>query len=174
MAATRAANLAHRLECHNERLSERKDSDVRCVIRRFLFIITAVLLVSAASLGIRNALHPPVTPMIVPGAMQIEAVQSRMGERIITYHAPGSAYAWRATVARDLATHGWARPVWWMPGKQSTFQYVYLSSPWLGTIWDVVELEGESNSARISVRRWIELPWRWQRWLLYVSQHIAA
>ena len=165
MAATRAANLAHRLECHNERLSERKDSDVRCVIRRFLFIITAVLLVSAASLGIRNALHPPVTPMIVPGAMQIEAVQSRMGERIITYHAPGSAYAWRATVARDLATHGWARPIRWSMDTAAANTYLHESSFWFGAIWDAVELDGEPNVARISVRRWFEFPWRWKRWL---------
>ena len=89
MAATRAANLAHRLECHNERLSERKDSDVRCVIRRFLFIITVLCIVSAASLGIRRALQPPVTPMIVPGAMQVEAVQPCVGERTIAYHALG-------------------------------------------------------------------------------------
>ena len=56
----------------------------------------------------------------------------------------------------------------------STFQYVYLSSPWFGEIWDVVELEGEPNVARISVRRWIELPWQWQRWWPDVFQNIAT
>ena len=174
MAATCAANLAHRLECHNELLPKRKHSDVRCVIRRLLFIITALLIISATSLGIRSALHPPVTSMIVPGATQIEVRQPSMGEQVISYHAPGPAYAWRATVEGDIARHGWERTNWWLPGMHSTFQYVYVSSPWFGAIWDAVELGGEPNIARISVRRWIELPWRWQRWLLYVPQNIVA
>jgi predicted ester cyclase len=112
--------------------------------------------------------------MIVPGATQIEAVQPRMGERIITYHAPGSAYAWRAMVEGDLAAHGWARPLWWRPDMSSKNTYLHVSSFWFGAIWDAVELDGEPNIARISVRRWFELPWRWNRWLMYVSQHIAA
>ena len=140
--------------------------------RRFLFIITVLFIVSAASLGIRRALQPPVTSMIVPGATQIAVLQPSMGEQVTIYHAPGPAYAWRAMVERDLATHGWVPPSWWMPGMHSRFQYVYLSSPWFGEIWDVVELDSEPNVARISVRRWIELPWRWQRWWPYMSQYM--
>ena len=172
MAATRAANLAHRRYGHDALLPKRKYIDVRCVIRRVLFSITALLLVSAASLGMRSALHPPVTSMLVPGATQIEVVQPRMWEQVICYHAPGPAYAWVATVERDLATRGWVPPIWWMPGMPSTFQYVYRSSPWFGEVWDVVELDGDPNVARSSVRRWFEFPWRWNRWWLYVSQYM--
>jgi hypothetical protein len=144
------------------------------MIRRFLFIINVLLLVSAASLGIRGALQPPVTAMIMPGATQIEVLQPRMSERVIIYHLPGSPYAWRTMVEHTLATQGWARPIWWrtdMPAP-STFQHV--SSFWFGSIWDSVELDGEPNVARIRVRRWIEFPWRWKRWVRYVSQSIAT
>jgi hypothetical protein len=144
------------------------------MIGRFLFIITVLFIVSAASLGIRRALQPPVMLMIVPGATQIEVLQPSTRDRVIMYHLPGPAYAWRAMVERDLATSGWARPVWWRPRMRSAFKKLYVSSPWFGTIWDSVELDGDPNVARISVRRRIEFPWRWKRWLLYVSQHIAA
>ena len=112
--------------------------------------------------------------MIVSGATQIEVVQPSMWERVISYHLPGPAYGWRATVERDLATHGWAQPIWWRPDMPATNTYVHVSSFWFGSIWDAVELEGEPNLARISVRRWIELPWQWSHWLRYVLQSIAA
>ena len=112
--------------------------------------------------------------MLVPGATQIEVLQPSMWEQVICYHAPGPAYAWVATVERDLATRGWVPPSWWMPGMHSRFQYVYLSSPGFGEIWDVVELEGGPNVARISVRRWIAVSWQWQRWWPSVFQNIAT
>jgi hypothetical protein len=52
--------------------------------------------------------------------------------------------------------------------------YLHVSSFWFGAIWDAVELDGEPNVARISVRRWIEFPCWWNYWLLYVAQNIAA
>jgi hypothetical protein len=76
-----------------------------------------------------------------------------MGEQVIIYHAPGPAYAWRATVERDLAAHGWAPAVWWRTDLPATFNYLHVSSCGFGAIWDTVELDGEPNVARISVRR---------------------
>ena len=143
-------------------------------MRHILASIAALLLLSVAGLGIRSALHPPVAGMLAPGATHIAVVQPHMGERIITYDAPGPPYAWRATVGRDLATHGWVPPIWWRPNMPATNTYLHVSSFWFGAIWDAVELDGEPNVARISVRRWIELPWRWKRWWLYVSQNIAV
>ena len=104
--------------------------------------------------------------------MQIEVLQPSMGESVISYHAPGPAYAWRATVERDLATYGWERPSWWRPNMPATNTYLHVSSFWFGAIWDAVELDGEPNIARISVRRWIEFPWQWQRWWPDVSQYL--
>ena len=80
-----------------------------------------------------------------------------MGEQVVTYRAPGSAYAWREIVTRSLKMHGWIRPSWWLPymGPDSYFR----KSPlWFGTILEAAELEGESNIVRITVRRRIELP----------------
>jgi hypothetical protein len=110
----------------------------------------------------------------MPGATQIEVLQPRMSERMIIYDLPGPPYAWRTMVERDLATHGWARPIWWRTDMPATFTYQRVSSFWFGSIWDSVELNGEPNSALISVRRWFELPWRWKGWLLYLSQSMAA
>jgi hypothetical protein len=143
-------------------------------MRQMLGIIITLVLLSAAGLGMRTVLQPPMTRMIAPGATQIEVLQPSISARIMTYHAPGPAYAWRAAVERDLVTHGWARPLWWRPDMPVTFSYFHVSSFWFGSIWNEVELEGEPNVARISVRRSFELPWRWRRWWLYVSQNIAA
>jgi hypothetical protein len=136
--------------------------------------IAALLFLSVAGLGIWSALHPPLGHMFAPGATQIEVLQPSMRERIITYDAPGPAYAWRSTVGHELATHGWARPIWWQPHMSDTDTYLHVSSSWFGSIWDSVELNGEANVARISVRRWFELPWRWSRWFRDVLQNIAT
>jgi hypothetical protein len=124
------------------------------MIHRILFIITVLLLVSAASLGIRGALHPSVTYLIVPGATQIEVLQPSVSEQVIMYHLPGPAYAWRATAEHDLATHGWARPIWWRTDTPATNTYHHVSSFWFGSIWDDARgrlclggLDLQSNSA---------------------------
>jgi hypothetical protein len=142
---------------------------------RYLFVLmTLLVFFGAVRLGMRTALQPSTTLIIAPGATDIRLIQRRMGEQVIIYQAPGPAYAWRATVERDLAAHGWVPAVWWRTDLPSTFNYLHVSSFWFGAIWDTVELDGEPNVARISVRHWIEVPWRWKRWLLYVSQSIAA
>jgi hypothetical protein len=143
-------------------------------MRQMPCIIITLALLSAAGLGMRTVLHPPFAHMFAPGATQIEMLQPRMSARIIIYHAAGPAYAWRATVARDLTAHGWARPLWWRPNMSDTNTYLHVSSFWFGSLWDSAELNGEPDVARISVRRWFELPWRWSRWLQEVWQNTAT
>lgn len=128
------------------------------MIRRFHFIVTALLIVSAASLGIRSALHPSVKSMIVPGATDVEVVQASTWERVITYRAPGSAYAWRVIVARDLVAHGWEPPAYTLPDLTTIPSYTRISSFWFGAILDRADVDGAPNTARISVRRWVRLP----------------
>jgi hypothetical protein len=139
-------------------VSAYKDVDMRFVMRRFLFIITALLMVSAADLGIWSALHPPASFMIVPGAMQIEVVQASTWERVMSYQVPGPAYAWREIVARDLVAQGWEPPAWWAPYVTGIPSYIRISSFWFGAILDRADVDGAPNTARISVRRWVKLP----------------
>jgi len=128
------------------------------MIHRLLFIITTLLIVSAASLGIRSGLHLSVTYMIVPGATDIEMLQANTWERVITYRAPGPAYAWRAIVARDLVAQGWEPPAYTMPDFTTIPSYTRISSFWFGAILDRADVDGAPNTARIRVRRWVMLP----------------
>src|SRR4051812_19160062 len=125
------------------------------MIHRFLFIITALLIVSAASLGIRSALHPSVTYMIVPGATDIEVLQANTWEQVITYRVPGPAYAWREIVARDLVAQGWEPPAYTMPDFTTIPSYTRISSFWFGANLDRADVDGAPNTARIRVRRWV-------------------
>jgi hypothetical protein len=147
---------------------------MRIDMRQMLCVIITLVLLSAAGLGMRTVLQPPLTHMIAPGATQIEMLQPHMSARIIIYRAAGPAYAWRATVERNLTTHGWARPIWWREDLPATNTYLHVTSFWFGSIWDAVELDGEPSIARISVRRWIELRWRWSRWLQDMLQNTAT
>ena len=127
-------------------------------MRRLLFIITTLLMVSAAGLGVRRALHAPTSFMIVPGAMQIEVLQASTWERVITYQAPGPAYAWREIVARDLVVQGWEPRAWWAPYVTDIPSYTRISSFWFGAILDRADVDGAPNTARLRVRRWVKLP----------------
>jgi hypothetical protein len=125
---------------------------------RYLFVPIALFVcLGAIGLGIRSALQPPAAFMIVPGATHIEVLQPRMGERIITYHTFGPAYAWRATVERDLASHGWTLPAQWRADMPS-FSYTRISLFWFGAILDRADLDGAPNTARIRARRWVTFP----------------
>src|SRR5262245_15323824 len=82
------------------------------------------------------------------------------GAQLITYHASGPAYAWRAVVEHNLVQRGWVNPAWWHPGLPD-LSYTYRSEFELGAIWHQADLRGEPNVAQIYVRRWIEPPWWW-------------
>jgi hypothetical protein len=126
-------------------------------MRRMLAIISSLLLLSAFMVGAQSALLPPVTLLIVPDATDVHVTEIGMGARFVTYYAPGGAYAWRTTVERNLAAHGWMVPIWWradMPVRT----YIYRSPSWFGVIWDGADLAGGPNAAQITIHRWIEFP----------------
>jgi hypothetical protein len=127
-------------------------------MRRKLAIFAVLLAIGGVGAGVWRALHPPVGLFLVPGATDIQVIDVGAGAQLITYHAPGSAYAWRAAIERTLVQHGWVYPAWWRPGLPNP-SYVYRLEFGFGAIWSQADLHGEPNMARITVRHWIELLW---------------
>ena len=78
-------------------------------MRRMLVIIAFASALSVG-LGIWYALRPPVTVLIVPDATELEVIGVGLGEQLISYRAPGTPYAWREILHRNLATRGGCRP----------------------------------------------------------------
>jgi hypothetical protein len=128
-------------------------------MRRILTIL-ATLLVLGVGAGVWYALHPPVEVFLVPGATDIQVSDMGAGAQLITYRAPGTAYAWRAVVERNLMQHSWVNPPWWHPGLPD-LSYIHWSEFGLGTLWSEVELRGDPHIAQIIVRRWVEAPLWW-------------
>ena len=128
---------------------------------RILTILATLLVLGGVGAGAWCALHPPVEEFLVPGATDIQVIDMGAGAQLITYHAPGPAYAWRATVERTLIQSGWVNPVWWHPGLPD-LSYTYRSEFGLGTLWSEVELRGDPLIAQIVVRRWVEPPFWWE------------
>lgn len=129
-------------------------------MRRKLALLIILLVLSGLGAGAWYALHPPVELFLVPGATDIQMIDMGMGAQLITYHAPGTAYAWRAVVERTLIQSGWVNPSWWHPGLPD-LTYACRSEFGLGALWSQADLRGEPNDARISIRRWVELAWWW-------------
>ena len=129
-------------------------------MRHKLAILTILLVLGGFGAGLWRALHPPIGAFLVPGATDIQVIEIGTGVQLITYHAPGTAYAWRAMVEHNLVRRGWVHPSWWHPGPPD-LSYIYWSDVRLGVLWSQIELHGEPNEARITIRRWVEPPWWW-------------
>jgi hypothetical protein len=128
-------------------------------------VLVALVLLGGLALGVRRALQPPIDLLIVPGAVGIQLQSERVGEQVLSYHAPGAAYAWRAIVERRLVTHQWSLPGYWYPSTRSKPIYRIEIAFGLGTYVRQVELAGEPNVARITIRHWVVLP-LWMEHLL--------
>ena len=129
-------------------------------MRLKLAILAILLVFGGAGAVVWRALHPPVGLFLASGATDIQVIDIDMGAQLITYHAPGAAYAWRATVERNLVQRGWVNPPWWHPGLPE-LNYIHRSEFGLGTLWSEVELRGDPHIAQIIVRRWVEAPLWW-------------
>ena len=127
-------------------------------MRRKLAILAILLVLGGMGAGVWRALHPPVGLFLVPGATDIQVIDMAAGAQFITYHAPGTAYAWRAVVEHNLVHHGWVNPSWWHPGLPD-LSYIYRSEVGFGVLWDQADLRGKPNVAQITLRCWIEHPW---------------
>lgn len=132
-------------------------------MRRKLAILTLLLVLGGLGAGVWRALHPPIGEFLVPGATNIQVIDMGTGAQLITYHAPGTAYAWRAVVEHNLVRGGWVNPSWWHPGLPD-LSYVYRSELGFGVLWHQADLRGEPNVARITLHCWIEHPWWFVPW----------
>jgi hypothetical protein len=132
-------------------------------MRRTLAILAVLLALIGVSAGLWRALHPPVGLFLVPGATDIQVIEIGMSTQVVTYHAPGPAYTWSAAVERTLVQRGWVYPTWWVPGWLAP-SYVYRLEFGLGTLWSQAYINGSANDARITIHRWVELPWWDVQW----------
>ena len=135
---------------------------------RTIALLTAVITLIAVGGATWTALQFPIESLIVPGALDTNVVSIGWGERQITYHAPGPPYAWYYATAHRLEAHGWTALDPWRPAGNGSvytpivplrFQQVYI------LIQDQIVLlpdERSPNFARIQVRRWIVLRWRYR------------
>jgi hypothetical protein len=82
-----------------------------------------------------------------------------LGQRLLTYDAGGSGYEWYYAVATRLEDGGWTQPNKWGPAEQYNI-YTQATPIWIGFLWEQVELRGEPNQARITLRRWVSLSWK--------------
>jgi hypothetical protein len=109
------------------------------------------------------ALQPPIEPLIVPGAIDVQVVATSWGQRQITYRASGPAYAWYYATAHRLEAQGWTALDTWRPAGTGSvytpivplrFQQLHV------LVQDQIVLlpdERSPNTAHIQMRRWIVL-----------------
>jgi hypothetical protein len=134
-------------------------------MRRKLTILAILLALGGVGAGVWRALHPPVTPFLAHDAQDIQVVEVAAGMQLITYRAPGARYDWRSEVAHNLLQAGWVNPPWWHPDLPELSYARRSEFCFGGALWEQVDIGGEPNSARITVRRWIELPgWLERLW----------
>jgi hypothetical protein len=136
-------------------------------LRRRLTIVSSLIVLGIVGATSWSVLHPSAMLFLASGATEVQVIEVTLGEQLITYYAPGEAYAWRVVVARNLQQHGWVNPPWWRPDMPEV-SYAHRSSFWVGAYWSQADLGGAPNLARIRVRRWIEVPWWWY-WLQRVA-----
>jgi hypothetical protein len=103
------------------------------------------------------AARPPTEGFILPGAQNVHIQELGIGQRSISYDISGERYSWYFTIATRLERQGWLQPDKWGPATQIN-TYTNIESFWLGFMWEQVELHGEPNHARITLRRWITFP----------------
>lgn len=120
-------------------------------------ILATMLVLFAAGAGGWYALRPPLSFLIAPEATAVQIRQTGLGEQVVVYDAPGPAYAWRSWVVSELNAHGWSVTVE-TNGEYPIFNYSRLSTFVFVATLDRVDIDGGPNTARITVRRWINLP----------------
>ena len=123
-------------------------------MRRWIIILLVLALALAGAAGFWLVARPSAAAYVVPGAMSVRVRELGLGERYITYDAPGGQYDWYFTIADRLEHAGWIPPdKWGSPEQQNT--YTHVSAIWGGYggyLWEQVELHGEPRQARITVR----------------------
>ena len=128
-------------------------------MRRRLVILLLLLgmLLASCSVVAWAATRPPIALLVPPGARDIHVQRMGFGQWLLTYEAAGGRYEWYYAVATRLADSGWSQPSKWGPPAQLN-TYTQVTPLWVGFLWEQVELHGDSNRARIILRRWLAFP----------------
>jgi hypothetical protein len=121
--------------------------------------LSIVALVGVCATGAWASMRPPIAEFLAPGATNIQVRDIGWGQRTISYAASGERYAWYFSIASRLMADGWVPPDKWGPSSQFN-TYTHVSPLWIGYLWEQAELRGEPQYARITVRRWVTVPWR--------------
>jgi len=135
--------------------------------RRVIAALVVLFVLGAACRATSIALQPPLELLIVPGAVDVQAIPSGWGAWQIAYRTPGPPYTWYYALAQRLEMRGWTTLDSWHPGKTDSvynpiiplqFQKVYF-----GFVQDEIVLVPDDRSpkiAHITMRRRIILRWR--------------
>jgi hypothetical protein len=132
---------------------------------RILAVLTLLLSGAIVGSGSWMLFHPFVTPLLVPGATDIQVVSTGVWEWRITYDASGPPYAWYFTLSRMIEGQGWTARRPWQPDGSTMFDPVWPRRfEWVYTrlLWDEVVLipdQNHSQRATIRLRRSIHIPW---------------
>jgi hypothetical protein len=76
-------------------------------MRRVVLLIGISCLAVVCYVETWRAFRPPIQLLLPPDATNVHVVDNSWEEWILTYRAPGSAYAWYVTVAYQLEANGW-------------------------------------------------------------------
>jgi hypothetical protein len=117
----------------------------------------SMLILIGCGVGAWFVALPPAGHLITPGASDIQIREVGLGQRTITYQATGGRYEWYFAVAGQLESSDWIPPDKWGPASQIN-TYTRVRPLWIGFLWEQVELHGEPNHARITMRRWVTIP----------------
>lgn len=121
-----------------------------------LSVLLGILLASCGAVG-WVAARPSIAHLVAPDARDIRLQAMGRGQWLLTYEAAGTRGEWYYTVATRLADSGWSQPSKWGPPPLLN-TYTLVTPLWVGSLWQQVELRGESNRARIILRRWVVFP----------------
>jgi hypothetical protein len=89
---------------------------------RPIAVLVMLIALSVAGGATWIALQPPIEPLIVPSAIDVQVVATSWGQRQITYRASGPAYAWYYATAHRLEAQGWtALDTWRAAGTGSVY-----------------------------------------------------
>jgi hypothetical protein len=138
-------------------------------MKRILALIGVFLVITIGGIQLWLAAHPSRSPLVVPGASDLQVVDTGVWEEQLTYGTSGAPYAWYWTVAATLEGQDWTLLNRWRPDTSPTYTPVTLQvfeRQYLGLLRDQVVLDPEQaqpSVARIHVRRRIDIP-GWFRW----------
>ncbi|HEU5098002.1 MAG TPA: hypothetical protein VFU22_03085 [Roseiflexaceae bacterium] len=128
-------------------------------VRRSIWLLAVCVVICGA--GALLATRPPVARLIAPGATNVRVHELGLGQRLLTYDAAGGRYDWYYSVASGLEQNGWNQPNKWGPAEQYNI-YTQVTPLWIGFLWEQVELRGGPHQARITLRRWVSISWKFR------------